>query len=166
MYKTKIILILCVLLLLQGCSGMFRKSPVLNSILQEAMQKPVEMASNSHSEKSIPLQVHYEFKHKPLRDQMLAISMEIKPWADMEACSYSVKLTEGLVIKTPTDVINIGSLKAGETYYEEVLMTPVNEGLYEVTIFIATEMNGQEPQVRSISIPVSVGPFQASRRQP
>ena len=166
MYKRPITLILFFssLLLVQGCSWFASKPDELDSNLLEAMQ--TSKAEPDSQQQAAPIIVHYEIKHKPLRHQELVIALEIKPGVDLIACAYSVKLSEGLDIIEPVGIINLGSLKAGETYIEEIALTPVSEGLHEVKLFVAAEVTAKQPQTKSISIPISVGPFQKTRRAP
>jgi len=160
MYKRPIAftLFFCVLLLVQGCSWFVSKSEQLDGNLLEVMQTSI--ANPETQKQNAPIKVHYEFKHKPLPHQKMTIVLEIKPTTDLVACAYAVKLSEGLDIIEPAGFINLGGVKAGETYIEEITLTPVSEGLHEVKLFIAAEATAKQSLVKSITIPISVGRFE------
>ena len=162
-HQTAIILLLGALLPLQGCSWMSRQPSTLDNSLIEAMQKPAVVLNAAQQQQQIPLRIHYELKQKPSRNQKLAITLEIKPIVDLAAGAYAVKLPEDLKIVEPLGVVNLGGLKANGIYNESVWITPVSEGLYNVEIFIAARVVGKEPQVKMVSIPISIGPFQSNR---
>lgn len=159
MYKRPVLfaLFIGVLLLAQGCSWFVSKSEQLDGNLLEVMQ--TSMANPEAQNENVPVRVHYEFKHKPLPHQKMTIVLEIKPTTDLVSCAYAVKLSEGLEIIEPAGFINLGGVKAGETYIEEIILTPVSEGLHEVKLFIAAEATVKQSLVKSITIPISVGRF-------
>ena len=160
MYKRPVLftVFIGVLLLAQGCSWFVSKPELLEGSLLEVLQ--TSMANPEAKNENVPVRVHYEFKHKPLPHQEMTIVLEIKPAIDLVSCAYAVKLSEGLEIIEPAGFINLSGVKAGETYIEEIILTPVSEGLHEVKLFIATETTAKQSLVKRITIPISVGRFE------
>ena len=158
MSKTRTITLLPVfsLLLLSGCSWLSRKPHGLDSDLLAVMQKPATAVVEATGQQA-PLRVSYELKHKPLRGEKLLIALEIKPDADIANSAYAVKVPEAIKLDEPQGITGLGSLKTRETYNEEVWLTPVNEGLYDVEVFFVTKETGQETKIKTVKIPISIG---------
>jgi len=164
MYKpyTCMILFLTGLLFLQGC-GLTSRIPVpADERLQTTMQQPGIESNVAKQQQALPVKLGYEIMHKPLPGQELLITLDIKPTKDLFACAYSVKAPEAIEIVEPLGIINLGRVRAGKMYQEQVRVRPVDEGLYEVKIFLTTEGTGNEQQFRTLRIPLSIGPFQES----
>ena len=163
MFNTQItsLLLSATLLVLSGCSWMFKKPlPPLDSELHAVMQKPVEAGSAETTNQQFPLRVHYELKQKPLRDEKLLITLEIIPDEDVVNSAFSIKAPEAITLVEPLEVINLGSLTAHETYTEEVWLKPVNEGLYDIEVYIIAQIKERDPVIKNIRIPISIGPFE------
>ena len=166
MFKKRCIyitLLLTGLLCLQACSLLPRVPEAMNSKLQAAMQQSDIGTTVEQPPQIIPIKLDYELKHIPLPGQNLLIALDIKPAADFHASAYAVKAPDAFEVFEPQQAINLGSLKAGEVYREHVGLKPIREGLFAIKVFLAVEKKGDEPQIKLISIPISVGPFQRSR---
>lgn len=150
-------------LLMQGCSWLSSKPESLDNNLTEAMQASIDINSVEAASQNMPLKVHYEIKHKPRRNQQLTILLEIKPLTEFASSAFAVKVPETIDLIAPQNAINLGGLKAGETYLEEILLQPSNEGMYQLEVFIAAALSGQASHVKRIPIPISIGPIEISR---
>ena len=164
MSKTRTISLLLVisLVLLSGCTWLSRKPHGFENDLLAAMQNPAAESVDENQSPQLPLRVDYELSQKPLHDQELLITLEINPVVDLANSAYAVKVPDAMALDEPQGVIGLGSLKARETYTEEVRLTPVREGLYDVEVFFIAEVPGQEKTIKIVKIPISIGPFQKS----
>jgi len=131
----------------------------LETMLQAALQQSSETAGVEEPAQRLPVKLDYELKHIALPGEDLQIALAIKPSADFIYSVYAVKVPDAFEVEAPLQTINLGRLKAGEIYHQDVWVKPRQEGLFAIKIFLVVETKGGLPQLKLVSIPISVGPF-------